>query len=279
VNTVLIPGVNDSHVAEIARVVKAKGAFLHNIMPLISAAEHGTRYGLTGQRGPTPDELEAAQRACEGNVQLMRHCRQCRADAVGRLAEDRAQEFTLAKLPPVPLTEAGPHVPTQDEMAGGDDVAVRAAHRAATLRVQTRVDAQRDELLVRLADPPARSSSPVRVAVATRGGGLVNEHFGHAHEFLVYDVSGSGAALVGHRKVSHYCQGGEGDGDKLEVALRALAGCASVLVAKIGRCPRERLLAEGIEAVERYAHEPIDVALLSWLEGKVRGDSGSEVAA
>ena len=38
VNSVLIPGVNDEHLKEVSRIVKAKGAFLHNVMPLIAEA-------------------------------------------------------------------------------------------------------------------------------------------------------------------------------------------------------------------------------------------------
>jgi len=89
VNSVLIPGVNDEHLQEVSRVVKAKGAFLHNVMPLIAEAEHGTFYGLMGQRGPTHDELQALQDACSGDMAMMRHCRQCRADAVGMLGGSR----------------------------------------------------------------------------------------------------------------------------------------------------------------------------------------------
>ena len=51
VNSVMIPGVNDKHLAEVSKVVKSKGAFLHNVMPLIAEAEHGTFFGLMGQRG------------------------------------------------------------------------------------------------------------------------------------------------------------------------------------------------------------------------------------
>ncbi len=64
VNSVMIPGVNDQHLKEVSRVVKAKGAFLHNVMPLIAEAEHGTFYGIMGQRGPTPT-----------------NCRRCRTSA------------------------------------------------------------------------------------------------------------------------------------------------------------------------------------------------------
>ncbi|RAI24904.1 hypothetical protein CH340_25885, partial [Rhodoplanes serenus] len=50
VNSVLIPGINDQHLSEVNAAVKARGAFLHNIMPLISDPAHGTHFGLTGQR-------------------------------------------------------------------------------------------------------------------------------------------------------------------------------------------------------------------------------------
>ena len=33
-----------------------------------------------------------------GGANLMRHCRQCRADAVGLLGEDRSDEFTLDRI-------------------------------------------------------------------------------------------------------------------------------------------------------------------------------------
>jgi nitrogen fixation protein NifB len=35
-------------------------------------------------------------------MKLMRHCRQCRADAVGLLGEDRSQEFTKEKFMEMP---------------------------------------------------------------------------------------------------------------------------------------------------------------------------------
>jgi nitrogen fixation protein NifB len=98
VNSVLIPGVNDEHLKEVSKIVKAKGAFLHNVMPLIAEAEHGTYYGLMGQRSPTSEELKALQDACAGDMNMMRHCRQCRADAVGMLGEDRGDEFTMDKI-------------------------------------------------------------------------------------------------------------------------------------------------------------------------------------
>jgi nitrogen fixation protein NifB len=94
VNTVLIPGVNDSQVAWISRVVRKLGAFVHNVMPLLVAPEYETHYSKIGQRGPTSEELERARAACEG-MRVMRHCRGCRADAVGRLGD---REPTAAEV-------------------------------------------------------------------------------------------------------------------------------------------------------------------------------------
>jgi nitrogen fixation protein NifB len=247
VNSVLIPGVNDAHLPEVSRKVRALGAFVHNVMPLIAAPEHGTHYGLTGQRGPTREEVEAVQQACGGDAKVMRHCRQCRADAVGMLGEDRSQAFTVARLPPAPAQ---------------DTADVRRAYRAGVDKQRARLAEARDAALAALADlAPALSA---RVAVATRGEGLVNEHFGHAREFQVYDVSRDGVRLAAIRKVEHYCRGGDGEDDVLDGIIQAVSDCAAVLVAKVGRCPRERLTEAGIEAVDRHAFEPIEAAALAW---------------
>ncbi|HSN13340.1 MAG TPA: NifB/NifX family molybdenum-iron cluster-binding protein, partial [Anaeromyxobacteraceae bacterium] len=270
VNSVVIPGINDLHLPEVARRVKSLGVFLHNLMPLISAREHGTHFGLTGQRGPTAEELEAVQRACEVDVKLMRHCRQCRADAVGRLGEDRNAAFSLARLPPVPAQDAAD---------------VRAAHREAVERTRHRLEEARREAL-RLVEsvPPTLSG---RVAVATKGDGLVNQHFGHAREFLVHDVDRAGPRLVGHRKVEQYCVGGDGEEDVLADVLRTLSDCDAVLVAKVGHCPRGQLAAAGIEPVTDFAFEPIEAALCGWLArlaarvatGEVRTPASRAVSA
>ncbi len=98
INSVVIPGANDAHLRTVSKYVKAKGAFLHNLMPLISEAKHGTFFGVTGQRGPTQEELRVLRDTCAGDMKMMRHCRQCRADAVGLLGEDRREEFTLDKI-------------------------------------------------------------------------------------------------------------------------------------------------------------------------------------
>ncbi|TWB69971.1 nitrogen fixation protein NifB [Nitrospirillum amazonense] len=250
VNSVMIPGVNDRHLVEVNRAVKSRGAFLHNIMPLISAPEHGTVFGLTGQRGPTAQELKALQDDCEGEMNMMRHCRQCRADAVGLLGEDRSAEFTTEKIM---------------EMEVDYDLEGRQAYQARVEEERVAKVAAKQEELATLAG--ARSDITLLVAVATKGSGLINEHFGHAKEFQVYELSTAGAKFVGHRRVDLYCQGGFGDEDSLQTVIRAINDCHAVFVAKIGGCPKADLLGAGIEPVDQYAHEFIEKSAIAWFKG------------
>jgi nitrogen fixation protein NifB len=98
INSVMVPGINDQHLRAVNQLVTREGAFVHNILPLISKPEHGTFFGLSGQRAPTPAELQAVQDACSSDIAIMRHCRQCRADAVGLLGRDRGGEFQSAAI-------------------------------------------------------------------------------------------------------------------------------------------------------------------------------------
>ncbi len=249
INSVLIPGVNDEHLIEVNREVKKRGAFLHNIMPLISEAEHGTVFGLTGQRGPTAQELKAVQDACAGGANLMRHCRQCRADAVGLLGEDRSEEFTLDKI---------------EEMEVVYDLDKRRVYQEKVETERQAQHAAKEEALAAQGDLGDAPDMKVLIAVATEGHGRVNQHFGHATEFQIFEVSAAEALFVGHRRVDLYCQGGFGEDEQLPSIVQAINDCHAVLVAKIGACPRDELKAAGIEPVDQYAHEFIEKAALSW---------------
>jgi nitrogen fixation protein NifB len=250
VNSVLIPGINDEHLIEVNREVKKRGAFLHNIMPLISEAEHGTVFGLAGQRGPTAQELKAVQDACMGGANLMRHCRQCRADAVGLLGEDRSDEFTPAKIEQLEVVYDLEKRRAHQQQVEAQRLSQHEAKRAALEQAQREVGAEAD--------------LKVLVAVATKGHGKVNLHFGHATEFQVFEVSHSAVMFVGHRRVDHYCQGGWGEDEQLPSIVEAINDCHAVLIAKIGACPRDELKAAGIEPVDAYAHEFIEKAALAW---------------
>lgn len=82
VNTVLIPGVNDDQVPRIAERVRDLGAFVMNVLPLIPQAD------FAHVAAPTAAHLEEVRSANEKIIGQFRHCRQCRADAVGLLGQD-----------------------------------------------------------------------------------------------------------------------------------------------------------------------------------------------
>lgn len=77
VNTVLVPEINGDHIEEIARTVKAAGAKIYNIIPLIPQHE------LKNCKAPVCAEIDAARTAASKYIDVFRHCQHCRADAVG----------------------------------------------------------------------------------------------------------------------------------------------------------------------------------------------------
>ncbi len=251
VNSVMIPGVNDQHLAEVSRTVKAKGAFLHNVMPLIAKPEHGTYYGVMGQPSPTALELQALQDTCAGDMNMMRHCRQCRADAVGLLGEDRGAEFTMDRIATLEIDHTAA---MQRRVDLQQKIAQQMQQRPVT------------ETAVPISSLRRQKMAVARMAVATSGGNIVNQHFGHAREFLVYEASEEGVRFVGTRRTDAYCTGAEhcdeGE-DKLARAIAALEGCRAVLCSRIGITPWEALEAAGIRPDSDHAMDPIEEAVMA----------------
>lgn len=250
VNSVLIPGINDEHLVEVNRVVRNRGAFLHNVTPLISDAAHGTHFGVTGQREPTHEELSSLRDRLGVGARTMRHCRQCRADAVGMLGEDLGSQFTMDRLGETPSY----------------DPTARAAYRAVAERErfehQEAQRAAREELRAVSAGPT------VLVGVTSRGGARINEHFGHAKELHVFEVSRLGVRFVGQRKIPVYCQGGWGDDEALEGIVDALRGIRAVLCARVGACPKDALAAAGTEISDAYARMWLESGVVAWYVAK-----------
>jgi len=253
VNSVMIPGVNDKHLAEVSKIVKSKGAFLHNVMPLIAEAEHGTFYGVMGQRGPTALELQELQDACSGDMNMMRHCRQCRADAVGMLGEDRGDEFTMDKIEEM-------EIDYQAAMEKRKVIHQAIEAEMNNKRAAKSVIEQQQQAL------PKLTTRPVLMAVATSGQSLINMHFGHAKEFLIYEASPEGVRFISHRKTELYCSGDDSCGEAetaLQKNIRTLEGCEVVLCSKIGYEPWEQLEAAGIQPNGEHAMENIEEAVMA----------------
>jgi len=101
VNTIVIPGVNDTHIQAVAQKAAELGVDLHNLMALHPT--QGTPFGHLAE--PTQAQLSALRAEAGSLVPQMTHCRRCRADAVGLLCADRSGELggvlaACGKLPP-----------------------------------------------------------------------------------------------------------------------------------------------------------------------------------
>jgi nitrogen fixation protein NifB len=77
INTVLIPGINDHHIGQIAELTASLGASLFNIIPLIPQHE------LKEYPAPDCHQLNMARESAEKYLPVFRHCQHCRADACG----------------------------------------------------------------------------------------------------------------------------------------------------------------------------------------------------
>ena len=76
-NAVLIPGINDHQIGEIAKLGAGLGVSFINVIPLIP------QYELSHYPAPDCLALNIARADAERFLPVFRHCRQCRADACG----------------------------------------------------------------------------------------------------------------------------------------------------------------------------------------------------
>lgn len=115
-----------------------------------------------------------------------------------------------------------------------------------------------------------------RIAVATSDDRKVDEHFGHAEGFTIYDVDAQGPRLLERREVAAHERGGE---DRREAIYRMVDDCKIMLVAKIGAAPQEALAALGIEASDFHSGCNVEASLREVYAAKSEAASGAAVDA
>lgn len=82
VNTVLVPGINDHHIEEVAWTVSEAGASIYNIIPIIPQHE------LSDCDAPNCSQIDEARTRASKYIDVFRHCQRCRADAIGIPGEE-----------------------------------------------------------------------------------------------------------------------------------------------------------------------------------------------
>ncbi|MCK9169908.1 MAG: nitrogenase cofactor biosynthesis protein NifB [Treponema sp.] len=108
INTIIIPGINDTHAEAVAKYCKELGASIQNCIPMMCV--EGSVF--ENHESPSAEMMSAVRTACAAHLEQMCHCARCRADAVGLIGEENNSEIVrmlsdAAKLQP---TENRPYV-------------------------------------------------------------------------------------------------------------------------------------------------------------------------
>lgn len=93
-------------------------------------------------------------------------------------------------------------------------------------------------------------SKAVRIALASSDGKVINQHFGHATTFHVFDIVDNTARFVESRDVNQCCNGGSHKISAFEKVANTLSDCKAIIVAKIGDGASAFLEGKGFEVFE-----------------------------
>ncbi|HEX2925246.1 MAG TPA: nitrogenase component 1 [Ruminiclostridium sp.] len=97
-------------------------------------------------------------------------------------------------------------------------------------------------------------------AVSSKSGVLVDQHFGHATDFYIYEYKNKSIRFREKRSVSKYCDGSEscdgmgggGKEGKMDAILEVVKDCNGVVAMRIGEAPKQKLKEKSIETFTTY---------------------------
>ena len=113
---------------------------------------------------------------------------------------------------------------------------------------------------------------PLRVAVASSKGELVDCHFGQADDLWIFDVTDATHKLIETRNID---ANSLGDEDRRQTIYRLVADCKVMLVARIGSAPQAVLASLGVDGTDKHANAYVDAALREVYCVKKYGPQGS----
>jgi nitrogen fixation protein NifX len=90
----------------------------------------------------------------------------------------------------------------------------------------------------------------LRVAVASSDGITVNEHFGKANRFLIFEIKDDSIELIQERKAVQICGTNGHTEEKVDETVKLISDCKVVLVSRIGMGPELALQDKGIKVYE-----------------------------
>lgn len=91
INSVIVPGINDKHIHEVAKKVAELGADVMNCIPMVPSKESG----FADLEEPSKSMIFKVRTLAKEFIPMMTHCSRCRADAAGLLGQDFKGAFGM----------------------------------------------------------------------------------------------------------------------------------------------------------------------------------------
>lgn len=91
INSIIIPGINEDTIADVAKTCKELGADVINCIPLIPTADTP----FADLEKPDAKMIFRVRTLASDHLKLMSHCSRCRADAAGLLGQDLSDTHAL----------------------------------------------------------------------------------------------------------------------------------------------------------------------------------------
>jgi predicted Fe-Mo cluster-binding NifX family protein len=90
----------------------------------------------------------------------------------------------------------------------------------------------------------------MRIALTSTDGKAVNQHFGHARTFHIFDLNDRDWAFVETREVEACCQDHDHTTDRFDAVLKTLSDCEAILASKIGYGAAQYLMQHGMKVCQ-----------------------------
>lgn len=237
VNSILMPGINDLELSTLSKRLRLMGVTMHNIMPLMAKPEHGSLFGKQKRAVPSHEQLEDVRKQC-GTIKQMAHCRQCRADAEGKLCDSNPNQQKQSEI-------------TVNSLDADLGFAKRNQWRnlVSNLTIHKKLNKMTKPNFYNL------DSTGVKVAVCSKGSGLVDQEFSKAVEFYIYELTTDSAVLVNVRRKP------ETDVESSADFYKVLEGCHAVLSSKFGYSCYKELERRNLIPITEYSGMQIDDAI------------------
>lgn len=93
-------------------------------------------------------------------------------------------------------------------------------------------------------------SAPLRIAVCSSDGRMVDEHFGTTPQFLILDIDSETVKFTEFRENQPACQEGSHGGDAMAKSVELIADCQILLTVRAGPPVLARFAAKGIQVIQ-----------------------------